>query len=106
MKDNSKEKIYKEHTVFHTVKDERIRWKDIKHVDFQDDDEISCSYQEETFHSNGGDSAGFYVSITRDVIETDEEFKKRQEDLALENKWEKERRKESYLKLKAEFENE
>jgi len=39
------------------------------------------------------------------VEETDEQFEKRQHSIQLEAKWAKERRYESYLRLKKEFEN-
>lgn len=71
-------------------------WKDIKHIDFQDDDIIFTSYEEEY------DS--YYVSIVRWVDETDEEYKKRLENNEKRKEDARAFRYKSYLALKKEFE--
>ncbi|HUU87406.1 MAG TPA: NAD(+) synthase [Candidatus Glassbacteria bacterium] len=69
------------------------------------DDVISVSYEEEEYRSDGGSPAGWYISVQRTRIETDEEFEKR----VKENKEILERLKEGryqrYLDLKKEFES-
>jgi hypothetical protein len=77
-------------------------WKNIKHLDLQDDDEIIISYEE--YNEDGG-GGYWYISIERWVEETEEQFVKRLIDIEAEKKRIKKLRYESYLKLKAEFEN-
>ena len=94
-------------TIFQEVSyKEPFKWKDIKHIDLQDDDVIQMGHDEGFFSENNSMDPHFFVVITRMVEETDEQFARRQEQIALDNKWAKERRRESYLRLKKEFENE
>ena len=77
-------------------KDTPINWKDIKHIEFQDDDIIQC------FEDNYNDS--WFASIVRQQLETDEEFEERKKTLEKMRESSRERRYEKYLKLKEEFE--
>ena len=80
-------------------------WKDVKHIEFQDDDLVHIVYDEGHVSENNSWDAHHYVIVERFREETDEEMTKRVEE---ENWWEeyyKEQRYENYLKLKKEFEN-
>jgi hypothetical protein len=91
----SPQKIKKEKQIFHHGKDRQMVWGDIKHLELEDDDVI---------HSCWVDDDGYWHGeITRMVEETDEQFAKRIAGNELNAKWAKERRYESYLKLKKEF---
>lgn len=96
----SPNKIKREHQLYWHGKDRLIKWSDIKHLKLEDDDLIRSGWEED---DNGG---GYFGEITRMVEETDEQFRKRQADIERDAKWAKERRLETYLKLKKEFENE
>ena len=85
---------------------ESIKWEQVKDFKFEDGDIIQSGYQEETYRSDGGDSEHYYFHVTRMVLETDQEFEDRKKMSELDKVWAKERRMESYLRLKKEFENE
>lgn len=92
-------------TVFNLQSLKPILWKHIKDFKFEDDDRIVVGYVEpwENGSSNsGGDH--YEAEVHREVLETDEEFDKRIRETERNQKWAKERRYESYLKLKKEFE--
>jgi hypothetical protein len=77
-------------------------WKDIKHLQLEDDDEIRSEWvDDDNFDYHGY----WHNEITRMVEETDEQFEKRQADNERMSRWAEERRYESYLKLKKEFED-
>jgi hypothetical protein len=98
----SKEKTLIKKCLFWKLFDNQPTWKDIKHLDLQDDDEIICSYEE---HSENDEDSYWFISVVRWNEETDEEFKKRLEELEDNKKRLKKMRYQSYLKLKEEFEN-
>jgi hypothetical protein len=100
----SLEKIHKDKDVFHLTKDEKIRWKDIKHFQFEDDDIIQIAYDEGYVSENNSWDSHFFAVVTRPTLETDEEHARRMEDVRKENERLKKMRYQSYLKLKAEFE--
>jgi hypothetical protein len=72
------------------------RWKDLKHSEYQDDDLIHTGYD---------DDDGWFISIERERLETDDEYNNRMEDNKRHLEYSKKRRYENYLKLKEEFEN-
>jgi hypothetical protein len=80
------------------VGEKQPRWKDLKHSEYQDDDLIHIGYDDNY-------DGGWFVSIERERLETDEEYNERMEynKRLLEDS--KKRRYENYLKLKKEFEN-
>jgi len=83
-----------------------ILWKDFKHIKLEDDDDIRNGYIEPW--TNGDDNSGgdhYSLTIKRKRLETEEEATKRIQKEAIHQKFYKERRYESYLKLKKEFEN-
>ena len=78
-----------------------ITWKDLKHIEFQDDDIIDIEYVE----SSDGTDGYLYVEVFQMIVETDEEFQKRIESTESAQKLLKKNRYERYLELKKEFEN-
>jgi len=99
----SAEKTLIKKEVFWKHQDNQPTWNDIKHIEFQDDDKIVIAYEDCNDDSN---TDGWYISINRWEEETDKQFAERIEDRERDTKWAKERRYESYLRLKIEFENE
>ena len=98
-KDNtSKEKTMYERELTCIFTDNTPTWKDIKHIDFKDDDMIQMNW--------GENDNCYCVCVTRWVEETDEEWQERLADMKKSEESAKERRRQSYLRLKAEFENE
>lgn len=83
-----------------------ITWKQLKHFEFQDEDLVNVSYNEGYYSENNSYDPYYSAVVIRTRMETDEEMEKRIKDSERDAKWAKERRYESYLKLKKEFENE
>ena len=81
--------------------DEYPTWKDIKDIQFEDDDRIRISY-EEPYYSNDG---GWIIEVRREMEETDEEYERRMKWRKLDEEMQKKRNYETYLKLKKQFEN-
>ena len=100
---NSKEKTLIKEEIFWKSQDDQPIWKDIKHIEFQDKDEIAINYSDDSYDHN---DHCWVISVTRWVEETDEKFEKRLKMLEEEKERRRKMRYESYLKLKAEFENE
>jgi len=106
MKDYSPDKITIEKNIFTKIRyDRTFQWQDIKHLDFEDEDVLRIEFNEGWHEENNGMDAHFVCSVTRKVEETDEEFAERQRQIKRDDDWAKERRFQSYLKLKNEFEN-
>jgi hypothetical protein len=102
----SPNKIKVEKQIFKHNINRPITWSDIKHLELEDDD-IIYSYWVEPYYSDNESYDGHWDgSIIRMVEETDEQFSKRQADIEMDKKWAKERRYQSYLRLKEEFDNE
>lgn len=99
----SAEKTLVKKEVFCKYQDNQPTWKDIKHIEFQDDDKIAIVYEDCDDDSN---SDGWIISVDRWVEETDEQFEKRLKEIEGNKERLKKMKYESYLKLKAEFENE
>jgi len=104
--DKSPNKIKRSKEIFWKNQHEPFKWSDLKHIQFEDDDEISIVFDEGYVSENNSWDAGYIAAVTRMVEETDEEFEKRQQEIARDEKWAKERRRENYLRLKKEFEGE
>jgi hypothetical protein len=93
-------------TVFHLQSMKPILWKHVKDFRFQDEDYVRIGYVEHW--ENGSDNSGgdhYEAEVCREVLETDKEFEQRVHEVERDQKWAKERRYESYLKLKKEFES-
>ena len=83
--------------------DKPILFSTIKDV-VQDNDIIHSGWDEGFYIENNSIDGHYFMRITREILETDEEYNKRVKQNELTAKWAKERRYESYLKLKKEFE--
>jgi hypothetical protein len=94
----SKEKTTYEKELICMFIDEPPVWKDIKHIELEDDDMIQMSWDE---HDDC-----YCVRVVRWIEETDEEYQERLQYMSESENRAKERRRQHYLKLKAEFENE
>jgi hypothetical protein len=97
------EKIKLQKTVFDKCQDEPFIWKDIKDFKFEDDDVIRIEYVESHYSENDSYDAHYNAEVIRMVEETDEQLQKRIEYNEREDKRAKERRYQSYLRLKEEF---
>jgi len=94
-----------EKEIYHIESDKQIYLtQDIINL-LEPNDIINSGFEEPEYASDHGHDGYYYLSIYRNILETDEEFKNRlneekelKEDL-------KKRRYENYLKLKKEFEN-
>jgi len=95
----SKNKIKKETHIYWHQLNTQLKWGDIKHLQLEDNDLIYSAWEEN--EDNGGN---WEAVITRMVEETDAQFQQRMDDNERYDKWAKEQRHKSYLKLKAEFE--
>jgi hypothetical protein len=104
MEDNqSLKKIKKEKQIFRGYNNAPMKWADIKNLQLEDDDVIHSGWVDD----DNFDYHGYWNNvITRMVEETDEEFEKRIARNKRSAEEMKQRRYESYLRLKQEFENE
>ena len=100
------EKILKEKIIFSDVQDDQIKWKDIKHIEFEDDDIIVCCYVEPFITTNEQCPEHYAIHITRMVEETDDEYESRMNTVKKFKETAKKLRYNTYLKLKDEFGNE
>jgi hypothetical protein len=90
--------------IIHRQKNNPIRWKDIKDIQFEDEDEIKVAYDEGYYSENNSWGPHYYVVVTREILETDHEMAKRVEKESKQKEEMRNRRYEQYLKLKKEFE--
>jgi len=97
-------KIKLEKNIFYLTKDSSFRWKDIKHIQFEDEDIIRIEYVEPHHSENNSWYGHFMAQVIRKEEETDEQFQERMKDIERKNKWEKAQRYKNYLNLKEEFE--
>jgi hypothetical protein len=95
-------KIKKWKSIFYHNMDEYPTWKNIKDLQFEDDDRIRISY-EDPYESSYG---GWNIEVEREMEETDEEHERRMETKRWTGEILKKQRYENYLRLKKEFENE
>jgi len=99
-------KIKKWQTIFYKGMDEYPTWKDIKDIQFEDDDRIRVSYEEPYYSENSSNDGGWIIEVEREMEETDEEYERRMETKRWTGEILKKQRYENYLRLKKEFENE
>ena len=97
----SKNKIKRETNIYCHQLNTQLKWGDIKHLQLEDDDLIYSAWEFQENEDNGGN---WEAVITRMVEETDAQFQQRMDEIEQQDKWAKEQRHKSYLKLKAEFE--
>lgn len=89
-------------TIFEKYLEDHPTWRDIKHIEFEDNDMISINYSrgEQSDYSD----SGWCILVEREREENDEEYYKRiTQNKDLEKRM-KNKRYETYLKLKEEFE--
>lgn len=98
-----KEKISE--TVFREQSKNPIPFKVIN-IPIEPDDIIHAGYDEGCFQGDDQWDPHFFIEIHRERLETDEEFEKRRYLAELQEKWSKERRYQTYLRYKKEFEPE
>lgn len=91
--------------IYHDTNDKPFTWKMVKHIGFQDDDIIHIGYDEGHESENNSWDPHHFIIVERMVPETDEEMEERIRCQERDNEWAKERRYQSYLKLKQEFES-
>lgn len=90
-------KIKKEKIVFSEISDNRIKWSEVKHIDFQDDDIIDIEYYE-------NDERNFFqFKVIRLIEETDEEYETRMKIKQVTSEIHRKNRYKHYLELKEEF---
>lgn len=83
-----------------------FKWKDIKHIKFEDDDQITIGYSEGNYSEDSSMDPHHFAMVVRMVEETDEQHQKRLVEEKFTKDFNKACRRERYLKLKKEFENE
>lgn len=98
-----KKKITK--TIFHKIDYNKPIPFGAINVELESDDVIFANFEEAEYRSDGGMDAHYYLTVTRDILETDEEYKKRVKRETKDKQRFKNNRLESYLKLKKEFED-
>lgn len=92
-------------TIFDESKGTPFTWKDIKEIGFEDNDFIQIQWNESYYSENESYDGHYSATVVREVLETDDEFKKRIEESEFFRASLKARRYEQYLKLKKEFES-
>lgn len=100
-----KQKKFIDVEIFNETRDNPFTWADFKAIDFQDDDVIRVEWIEPYYSENNSYDGHFAATVTRKVLETDEQFEKRLKREEIDATLMRKRRYESYLKLKAEFES-
>jgi hypothetical protein len=98
------EKEIKSETVFREQSKNPIPFKAIN-IPLLPDDIISAGYDEGCFEGDDQWDPHYFLEVERPRLETDEEFEERMQNDARSRKWLKEKRYETYLKLKKEFED-
>jgi len=96
-----KKKIKK--IIFSKTSDNNITWKELKHIQFQDDDIIICEYIEPECTTKYEHDGYFDVEISRMIEETDEQYNQRMIEKVKTDERLKQNRLERYLELKKEF---
>lgn len=92
--------------LFHKQKETPFTWADIKDLKLEDNDVIFLQWVEPYYSENNSYDGHFGLQITRMVPETQEQYEKRIAQREREKVEIKERKYQTFLKLKAEFEPE
>lgn len=95
-----------EEQLFWAQRDTPFTWKDIKHLDLQDDDIIDLSWVDSFYSENESWEGHFHAEVIRMVPESDENYNQRISAYERPKAASKKQRYENYLKLKEEFDNE
>ena len=99
-------KQYKDKRILDKHLNEPIQWKDLKNIEFEDEDVIRAEYVEPYYSENNSWDGHYTLEVIRKVLETDVEYEKRLESNKTFNERNRQLSYENYLKLKKEFENE
>ena len=76
----------------------RIKWKYIKHIEFQDEDIITAEYVDAYYSENNTSEAHYIATVGRFEMETDKEFEERKKHWKKLSEYSKKERYEIYLK--------
>jgi hypothetical protein len=98
---NNTNKIKVSRQIFNEKSDRHFTWKDIKHLNLEDNDILNFYFVDEHEFEDGYHKG----QICRFVEETDEEYKARMDKVENWKKKLKQNRYQTYLELKKEFEN-
>lgn len=104
MVDVYKQKMVEEQ-LFCAQRDTPFTWKDIKHLDLQDDDIINLCWVDSFYSENNSWEGHFEAEVIRMVPENDEQYKSRISAYERSKTNSKKQRYENYLKLKEEFDD-
>jgi hypothetical protein len=100
-------KKLKEKVILHTTKKKPFTWDEVmkfhQKYGFLNDDIIHIQYVEAYYSENNSYDEHFSIEVTRMVEETDEEYQNRLKSEKFHEQLNYERRKETYLRLKEEF---
>ncbi len=91
-------KIKKWKTIIYDTMDNHPTWKDIKDIEFQDDDRILITYDDSDYTEDK-----YIIEVEREVEETDEEYQKRIDNIKMTEHILKKSRYQQYLELSKEF---
>ncbi len=91
-------KIKKWKTIIYDTMDNHPTWKDIKDIEFQDDDRISITYDDSDYSEDK-----YVIEVEREMEETDEEYQKRMDIAKMTEDILKKSRYQQYLELSKEF---
>lgn len=105
IKDYNSYKQRVDRTVFNKTSNRPIIFSKIN-IELLPEDIIKAGYEEPFYGSDSAHDGYYYLSVEREDWETEKEFNNRMIRAENDSKWAKERRRESYKKLKQEFENE
>lgn len=83
-----------------------FKWKDVKDLPFEDNEEIDIEYIETWHYEDGSEGPLYQIISTKIVMETDEEFEKRKKAFDDYQIISKKQRFEQFLKLREEFDAE
>jgi hypothetical protein len=106
IENNKMTKIKNWKSIFFHQMDEYPTWKNIKDIQFEDDDRIRISYEEPYQDRDFDHNGQWVIEVEREIEETDEEYERRMIRIKSDEEWQKKRNYETYLKLKKQFDNE
>lgn len=106
------EKIFNEHKRWSQFSNNTWSWGEVQEllkkrkVELLPTDTLQIGFDEGYQDGDASQDPHYYITVHRDRPETDKEFEKRKEEFEAFKKSSEEKRREQYLKLKEEFENE
>lgn len=91
--------------IFHKTSKNPIPFSECN-IEIEDDDILTVGHQDGFYSENNSHDPYYLFAVNRMVLETDDEEKVRIENAKRDQRYLKKHRRESYLKLKEEFEKE